>query len=137
MFKQFDIVQIITTKGIKYLSGPPGHTATPHHNWSIVGFVGSEAVLARESTLVRVPLTDIRKIGDFSITNLLQKMSSAGYFKKQTISMSEHISKTLNITIAEARQFLIDYNFKLDVETEADRDNLTERVKILWQRRKI
>ena len=62
MFRQFDIIQIITTKGIKYLSGPEGHTTSPHGNWTIVGFVGPDAILAKENTLVRVPLTDIKKV---------------------------------------------------------------------------
>jgi hypothetical protein len=136
MFKQFDIVQIITTKGIKYLSGPPGHSTNPHGNWSIVGFVGSDAVLAKENTLVRVPLKDLRRIGQFNIENLYGKMSMTGYLKEDAINMPSHISDILGITIAEARQLLLDYNFKINVESEYERNQITERIKILWQRKK-
>lgn len=136
MFNQLDIVQILTTKRIRYLSGPEGHVTSPQGNWSIVGFVGSEAVLAKENTLIRIPLTDIQKIASYDTKGFIDQLSSAGYLKPKLINMSDHISKELSINIAEARAFLIDYKFKLDVKTKEERDNITERVKILWQRRK-
>jgi hypothetical protein len=136
MFRQLDIVQIITTRGIKYLSGPEGHTANPHGHWSIVGFVGSDAVLSKESTLARVPLSDIRKIASYSVDGFMEQLSSAGYLKPKLINVPDHISKELGINIAEARTFLLDYNFKLNVKTKDERNLITERVKILWQRKK-
>lgn len=135
MFKQLDIVQIMTTKGIKYLSGPEGHTTTPHGHWSIVGFVGSEAVLSKENTLVKVPLSDIQKVASYSVEGFIEQLTSAGYLKPKLISMPDHISKELKINIAEARTFLLDYKFKLNVKTKDERDIITERVKALWQRR--
>lgn len=136
MFKQFDIVQITTTKGIKYLSGPSGHSTNPHGNWSIVGFVGSDAILAKENTLVRVPLQDLRRVGQFDIKNLFNKMLTAGYIKEESINMPNAISSILDITIADARQLLLDYNFKINVDSEFERDQITERIKLLWQRKK-
>jgi hypothetical protein len=136
MFKQLDIVQILTTRGIKYLSGPEGHATSPQGNWSIVGFVGSEAVLSKENTLVKVPLTDIKKVASYSVEGFMEQLSSAGYLKPKLISMPDHISKELGINIAEARTFLLDYKFKLSVKTKDERDIITERVKTLWQRRK-
>jgi len=135
MFKQLDIVQIITTKGIKYLSGPEGHTTNPTGNWSIVGFVGADAIISKENTLVRVPLSDIRKIASYSIEGFVKKLNTAGYLKPKLINMSAHVSDELGINIAEARTFLLDYNFKLEVKTKGERDTITERVKTLWQRK--
>lgn len=136
MFKQLDIVQIVTTKGIKYLSGPAGQATDPHGHWSIVGFVGTDAIISKESTLVRVPLSDIRKIAEYNVDGLLNKLNDAGYVKPKGINMADHVSKELNINIAEARTFLIDYDFKLTVKTKDERDIITERVKQLWQRRR-
>lgn len=136
MFKQLDIVQILTTKRIRYLSGPEGHTTNPNGNWSIVGFVGSEAVLSKENTLVRVPLSDIQKVASYSVDRFVEQLSSAGYLKSRLISMPDHIAKELDINVAEARTFLLDYKFKLNVKTKDERDNITERVKALWQRKK-
>lgn len=137
MFKQFDIVQIITTKRIKYLSGPSGHTTNPHGNWSIVGFVGQDAILAKENTLVRVPLQDIHRVGQFDIENLYQKMSTTGYLKEEVINMPSLLSKEFNISIADARQLLLDYNFKINVDSEFERDQILERIRILWQRKQM
>lgn len=136
MFKQFDIVQIMTTKGIKYLSGPAGRATNPNGNWSIVGFVGPEAVLAKENTLVKVPLKDLRRVGQFDIENLYEEMSTAGYLKKSKINMPSYISKILDVPIADARKMLLDYNFEINVDNDFERDQIAERVKILWQRKK-
>ncbi len=132
MFRQFDIVQIITTKGIKYLSGPEGHTTSPHGNWSIVGFVSSDAVLAKENTLVKVPLTDIKKIASYDTDLLLKQLTTAGYLKSEFINMPNYISNLLKINIAEARTLLLEYDFKLNVKTENERDEITEKVQKLW-----
>ena len=136
MFKQLDIVQILTTRGIKFLSGPEGQATTPQGNWSIVGFVGSEVILSKENTLVKVPLSDIRKVASYSVEGFMEQLTSAGYLKPKLLSMPDHISKELGINIAEARTFLLDYKFKLNVKTKDERDIITERVKELWQRRK-
>ena len=136
MFKQLDIVQIVTTKKIKYLSGPEGHSTDPHGNWSIVGFVGPEAVLAKENTLVRIPLSDIKKVASYSMDGFLEQLSTAGYLKPDGINMPDQISKTLNINIAEARTFLLDNNLKLNVKTEEEKNDITERVLSIWQRKK-
>lgn len=78
MYKQFDIVTISTTKRIRFLSGPPNSAANPQGQWSIIGFVGSEAVLAKESTIVRVPLTDIKPVARYNLDQFLQKLYRTG-----------------------------------------------------------
>ena len=136
MFKQFDIVQIITTKSIKYLSGPEGHVTSPHGNWSIIGFVGQDCILAKENTLVRVPQKDIRRVANYDLDALFKKISAAGYLKPELINMPDHVSKVLDLNIAEARKLLVHYKFKLEVKTVEERDSITERVQASWQRRK-
>ena len=136
MLRQFDIVQIITTKQIKYLSGPQGHASGPNGNWSIVGFVGNDAILAKESTLVRVPLTDIRQVGGYNIDKLLDRLSTTGYLNNDDINVSSYISKELNIDIAKARRMLLDYNLKLTVKSEQERDQIAQKVKELCQKTK-
>ena len=136
MLKQFDIVQIITTKSIKYLSGPEGHVTSPHGKWSIVGFVGPDIIIAKENTLVRVPRKDVRRVANYDLDALFKKISSAGYLKPELINMPDHVSKMLGINIAEARKLLVHYKFKLEVKTIEERDSITERVQVLWQRRR-
>lgn len=63
--KQFDLVQIRTTKNIKYLSSEKGCATSPHGNWSVVGFIKREALLSKQGSLVRVPVSDLILIGEF------------------------------------------------------------------------
>lgn len=65
MLKQFDIVRIISVKGIKFVSGPAGKPADPNGYWSIVGFIGSDIIIAKDETIVRAPLSAVSKIASY------------------------------------------------------------------------
>ena len=80
MFNQFDVVQLLTTKKVRFLSGPPGAAAAPDGNWSIVGFVELDAIIAKDSTIIRVPVADLKKIAAYNLDSLLSKIHEAGYF---------------------------------------------------------
>lgn len=77
MLKQLDIVRIISTKNIKFLSGPPGKKPVPHGDWSVVGFVGSDVLIAKDETLVRAPFNAIVKVGSFN-TDMLFRSNRYG-----------------------------------------------------------
>ena len=79
MYKQFDIVHILTTKGIRYVSGPPGSPANPNGNWSIIGFIDKDVLLAKDSTIARVPLSDIRRVGSYDLDKVIDKIFHTGY----------------------------------------------------------
>lgn len=79
MYKQFDMVHILTTKGIRYLSGPQGAPANPNGNWSIIGFIENDVMLAKDSTIVRVPVSDVRKIGSYDLDKIINKVFHTGY----------------------------------------------------------
>ncbi len=65
MLKQFDIVRIISTKSIRFLSGPPGRAAVPDGDWSVVGIVGYDIIIAKDETIVRAPLSAIKLIASY------------------------------------------------------------------------
>ena len=70
-FKQLDRVQLRTTKNITYLSAPPGSIASPQGAWSVVCVVGaSELMLAKDTTMIRVPVADVLKIADHNLNDL-------------------------------------------------------------------
>ena len=92
MYKQFDIVHILTTKGIKYVSGPAGSPANPNGNWSIIGFIENDAILAKDSTIVRAPLSDIRKVGSYDLDKIMNKIFHTGYLSS-TRRQSNHGEK--------------------------------------------
>lgn len=65
MLKQFDIVQILSVKNIRFVSGPSGKSATPQGYWSVVGFMGSDVIIAKDETIVRAPLSAVSKVASF------------------------------------------------------------------------
>jgi len=73
MFKQLDMVELITTKNIEYMSGPPNANISPHGQWSVVGNLGEELLLAKDLTIIRVLHTDVRKIADYDINKAIER----------------------------------------------------------------
>lgn len=73
MLKQFDIVRILSTKNIKFLSGPPGNPASPQGEWSVVGFVATDVIIAKDQTIVRAPLSAVTKIASYNTANIVIK----------------------------------------------------------------
>lgn len=49
----------------------PGHKVDPHGFWSVIGFVGREALIAKGTALVRIPIGDIRKVGEYDKMTVL------------------------------------------------------------------
>lgn len=79
MFYQFDVVQLSTTKGVRFLSGPQGGAADPHGNWSIIGFVELDAIIAKDTTIVRAPVADLKKVASYNLDSFIAKIQNAGY----------------------------------------------------------
>ena len=119
MWNQFDIVQIIETKRVKYLSGPKNRAAPPSGYWSIVGFIGADVLLARRNTLTLVPVTDIRKVAGYDIDYFLHKIKEAGW-RTNTINVVSIVSKALGKTPTEAQAVLSRYNFPTKVKTDQE-----------------
>jgi hypothetical protein len=61
IIQQLDQVELLTVKRVKYLSTKPGYAPSPHGKWSVVGIIEGDALLAKDNTLIRIPLGDIRK----------------------------------------------------------------------------
>jgi hypothetical protein len=62
IIQQLDQVELLTVKRVKYLSTKPGYAPSPHGKWSVVGIIDGDALLAKDNTLIRIPLADIRKV---------------------------------------------------------------------------
>ena len=72
--KQSDIIQLLTTKHIKYVSGPKDNIPKPDGNWVVVGTVGGEILAVKDSTTVRVPIGDVRKVASFDFTSFKERL---------------------------------------------------------------
>ena len=134
MFKHRDIVQILTTKRIRYLSGPSGQPASPHGNWSIIGFVESDVLISKGKTLVRVPLTDIKKVASLDANSFYERIKDAGFKpSKSELNVAEKLSEDLNIDLEKIRKTLKSHNFKTIVDSEYEYQQILERVKNLGE----
>lgn len=119
MYNQFDIVQIITTKRIKFLSGPKGRSVSPHGNWSIVGFIKAEAIIAKQNTIVKIPVTDIRRTQIYNLKHVWERLKQAGK-PRNKIDVVKEIQKTRGISETAAKDYAIKHNIPIIVETQQE-----------------
>lgn len=73
MFKQFDIVRLKTTKRVTWKSSPPNSNIDPNGNWSMIGSIGTELILCKEGSIIRIPFEDVEKIADYNIIRLFKE----------------------------------------------------------------
>lgn len=66
-FSQFDLVRIITTRNINYVSAQSGMTASPDGLWSVVGVIGGGVLVAKDGTLAKVPPADLVLVAKYAL----------------------------------------------------------------------
>ena len=72
---KFDMVKLKTVKNVKYLSGPANRPATPKGVWIVCHtFADTTALLAKDETVIRIPIDDIVLLGKYNINTMLQKI---------------------------------------------------------------
>jgi hypothetical protein len=134
MLKQFDVIQIITTRRIRYLSAPSGSASSPQGDWNVIGMIENDVIAAKNDTMVRVPLADVRKVGSYNLDAFLEQLFNAGYRQSDEYNVTDSAAKMLGIDIAEARQFLIDHTLKTIVKSASERDQILRKALELWQK---
>ena len=79
-FEQFDLVQITTTRRVKWMIDTPGNTPDPNGIWSIVcSYPSSGLLLIQKGTaLARIPASDIKRIANYNIINVFDKIEESG-----------------------------------------------------------
>jgi hypothetical protein len=75
-YNRFDQVRLLTTRNVKYLSSPPGQEITPDGLWQVVAAVDGDLLLAKNSCIIRIPATDVLKVAEYDINNLIKKLGS-------------------------------------------------------------
>lgn len=71
MVKRFDLVGIRTIRNVVWVSGPATRPAKPQGSWSVVGNIGKTLVLARNETIIQIPIGDVYKMADYSIEKVI------------------------------------------------------------------
>lgn len=92
LLQQFDQVELLTTKGVTYMSDRPGNAPSPHGIWNVVGIIEGEALLAKESALIRIPINDIKKVATYNpavVMDMLKGVTGRGQEKEKRIRRSD------------------------------------------------
>jgi hypothetical protein len=77
MFRQNDIVRLKDEKRVKYVSGPKGRPATPKGDWIVVGSIGADLMLAKDNTIIRIPMVDVVLVAVYDIRRILKAVDNA------------------------------------------------------------
>jgi len=91
-----------------------------------VGFVERDAVLAKQSTIIRVPVGDIERIAEYDKKVLVDKLKNAG---KPQIDVAQSVSKILGMTLEKAKALCKKHNVPLVVDSKYYEDKAIERLK--------
>ena len=70
--KRFDVVRLLRSDRVSWVSGPAGKAATPKGGWIVVAGVGDDKyLLARAETLIQIPMEDVFKVADYDLTEAI------------------------------------------------------------------
>jgi hypothetical protein len=73
--KRFDIVRLLRSDRVSYVSGPAGKAATPNGNWIVVaGCETDKYLLAKQETIIKIPMDDVFKIGDYDLGDAINRV---------------------------------------------------------------
>lgn len=131
----WDLIQIIRTTNITYRSGPPGMTANPNGVWVVVGNLGNELLVAKEGTIVKVPIGDIRKVGSYSKDDVFDALKTVGRFKNNLveIDMVDFLARQLSWNHEQAKTFLMRFNLPITVKDEESKVRTFQRAQRLLE----
>jgi hypothetical protein len=125
-YRQFDVVRLLHTKNIKYLSGPRGRATSPKGEWSIIGFIDREAILAKQNTIIRIPIPDIVRIAEYNKDALFDKLKQAG---KPTISVIKAASQALGLSEAKILTLCQEHKIATIVDSKAYETKAIEKLR--------
>jgi hypothetical protein len=74
MIKRLDVVRILTTERIKWVSGPAGRPASPKGEWSVAGANGNLLLLSKDETIIQVPYNDVVKVAEYDISRVIENV---------------------------------------------------------------
>lgn len=73
-YARFDIVKLLTTRNVNYLSAPPGTKVSPHGTWQVAGAVGDDLLCVKGSATIRIPASDVLKVVGYDLEPLYKQL---------------------------------------------------------------
>ncbi|MEM3000678.1 MAG: hypothetical protein QXP41_00600 [Candidatus Nitrosocaldus sp.] len=121
-------MRLLTTKNVKYLNGPPGRPTSPKGEWSIVGFVDGDCILAKQSTIIRVPPNDIVVVASYSLDSFMHRIKHPSTYK---IDMIESISNRFGVTKEQATELCKKYQIPMTVDSRRYEKSALEKIETI------
>jgi hypothetical protein len=122
---QFDVVRLITSKNVRYLSGPTGRATSPQGEWSVVGFVDGEALLAKQTTIIKVPISDIAIIASYDINNIKNHLVD----NIASIDIVISVTRLMNVTYEHALSICKKFKIPLRVDSKEYEEKALQKLK--------
>jgi len=83
-YQQFDLVYILSTQKVYWVSGPSGRPAKPQGLWSIVAFRSDgKLVLSKDETIILTDITNISKAGTYDINEVFKSLEESNNIIKR------------------------------------------------------
>ena len=74
MIKRLDIVKIRSIKRVTWVSGPAARPAGPKGNWSVMGNIGQILLLAKDETIIQIPVEDVIKVAAYDLNKVIENI---------------------------------------------------------------
>lgn len=87
VIRQFDQVQLLTTKRVHYISAPPGTQISPDGVWTVAAVIEMDLLLTKNNITIRIPAEDVFKIVTLdvsAITSHFGKLALYGEERKES-----------------------------------------------------
>lgn len=77
-YERFDIVAIITTKNVTWMTDVPGTLPMVEGYWQIIGCFPKTGLLliSKGTAMCKIPAADIRKIANYELRSVFNKLEN-------------------------------------------------------------
>lgn len=84
-YRQLDLVRLLTTKNVIYVSAPPGSVISSDGEWMVAGAVNqTDLLLSKGSTIIRIPAVDVLKVFNYDLDRLQIQLGKLSHAKDPT-----------------------------------------------------
>lgn len=77
-YERFDVVAILTTKRVTWMTDLPGTIPKVEGYWNIIGCFPKDGTLliSKGTAICRIPASDIIKIANYDLNNVFKKLEN-------------------------------------------------------------
>lgn len=82
-YQLFDVVYILSTKDVEWMSAPRGRPTSPKGYWNIVAIRNDgKFVLSKEETVIITTMNNIKRVASYDLDRVFEEVKDAGINKE-------------------------------------------------------